>query len=161
MFAMRWGSMDRGNLRMLNNDKETKAFSASRMLELEDKTYVANDARDTWVCWRSFACCIIVLSDQKVIVLSCHQVNGFIKSLLWRKVHQRTIENIYCYINKWFWSSSYDVSLKTTQVHTKHSNQTKHNKWEWSSNKETRKLIPKQTKQFKPWMENNSRGRRK
>ena len=41
------GSMVRGKRRMLKRDRDTKAFSASRMLSGEDSTYTANVVRDT------------------------------------------------------------------------------------------------------------------
>lgn len=39
---MTWGSMLSGNLRMLNSESDTKAFSASRMLSSSTVTYTAN-----------------------------------------------------------------------------------------------------------------------
>jgi len=38
MFAIIIGNIVNGKRRMLNSDKETKAFSASRMLSLDDRT---------------------------------------------------------------------------------------------------------------------------
>ena len=42
MFMIIMGSMLRGNLRMLKRERETKAFSESRMLFGSLNTYVAN-----------------------------------------------------------------------------------------------------------------------
>ena len=47
MDPIKVGSIDRGNRRMLNNDRETKAFSASRIFLSDDKTYTANVHKDT------------------------------------------------------------------------------------------------------------------
>lgn len=41
MLLMTWGSMFRGNLRMLKSESDTKAFSASRMLFSSTVTYTA------------------------------------------------------------------------------------------------------------------------
>jgi len=38
MFAIIMGSIVNGKRRMLNRDNETNAFSASRMLSLDDRT---------------------------------------------------------------------------------------------------------------------------
>lgn len=48
MLLMTIGSMFSGNLRMLNNARETKAFWASKMLFLSIMTYTANVDRATW-----------------------------------------------------------------------------------------------------------------
>lgn len=42
-----YGIFDMGQLSMLINDKVTKALLASRMLSGDDRTKVANTARDT------------------------------------------------------------------------------------------------------------------
>lgn len=42
MLLMTWGSMLSGNLRMLNSESDTKAFSASRTLFSSTVTYTAN-----------------------------------------------------------------------------------------------------------------------
>ena len=45
--VMIMGRKERGNLRMLNRLRETKAFWASRMLDSSRETYVANVVRET------------------------------------------------------------------------------------------------------------------
>lgn len=45
---MTWGSMLRGNLRMLKSESDTKALSASRMLFSSTVTYTANVVNATW-----------------------------------------------------------------------------------------------------------------
>lgn len=45
---MTWGSMLRGNLRMLKSEIDTKAVSASRMFFLSTVTYTANVVKATW-----------------------------------------------------------------------------------------------------------------
>lgn len=45
---MTWGSMLRGNLRMLKSDRDTKAFSASRTWFSSTVTYTANVVKATW-----------------------------------------------------------------------------------------------------------------
>jgi len=45
---MTWGSMVRGNLRMLKSESDTKARSASRMLFSSTVTNTANVVRATW-----------------------------------------------------------------------------------------------------------------
>lgn len=47
MLLMTWGSILRGNLRMLKSESDTKAFSASRMLFSSTVTYTANDVKAT------------------------------------------------------------------------------------------------------------------
>lgn len=48
MLLMTWGSMLSGNLRMLNSESDTKAFSASRTLFSSTFTYTANVVNATW-----------------------------------------------------------------------------------------------------------------
>ena len=47
MLPMSMGSIERGNRRMLNSDRETNAFSASSIFFGDDKTYTANVVSDT------------------------------------------------------------------------------------------------------------------
>lgn len=48
MLLMTWGSMFRGNLRMLKSESDTKAFSASRTLFSSTVTYTAKVVSATW-----------------------------------------------------------------------------------------------------------------
>lgn len=48
MPLMTWGSMLRGNLRMLKSDSDTKAFSASSTLFSSTVTNTANVVKATW-----------------------------------------------------------------------------------------------------------------
>lgn len=48
MLLMTWGSMLRGNLRMLKSESDTKAFSASRTWVSSTYTYTANVVKATW-----------------------------------------------------------------------------------------------------------------
>lgn len=48
MLLMTWGSMFRGNRRMLKSESDTKAFSASRTLFSSTVTYTANVVNATW-----------------------------------------------------------------------------------------------------------------
>lgn len=48
MLLITIGSMFNGNLRMLNNARETNAFCASKMLFLSIVTYTANVDNATW-----------------------------------------------------------------------------------------------------------------
>lgn len=49
MFVMTFGTIERGNLRILKRANETKAFWASRTLSGDDSTYTANVESDTCV----------------------------------------------------------------------------------------------------------------
>ena len=48
MLLITWGSMLRGNRRMLKSESDTKALSASRTLFSSTVTYTANDVKATW-----------------------------------------------------------------------------------------------------------------
>lgn len=63
MLLMTCGSILRGNFKILNKDRETKAFSASRIFFSSTETYTANVVSATWKPEREFTVKCVVYSD--------------------------------------------------------------------------------------------------
>lgn len=76
MLLMTCGSILRGNFKILNKDRETKAFSASRIFFSSTETYTANVVSATWKPEREFtARCLVYSGILKAISPDRHLGN--------------------------------------------------------------------------------------